>query len=174
MNYLEYEIYALFERYATQLNDRKWELLTDITNWRDTQNRLIEEHASKQRSLLDQEYQKQVTYMGDLRQQYMAAVRPQKQARNDEQINQLLSQCKALKIELADFGYSDRSIPFIEFMNEEQRARRKQNERKTERTEDSKSRSNVGGGYDYYNTNSKDAHRISPSKLMSGHMEHIK
>jgi hypothetical protein len=132
--------------------------LKDITNWRDTQNRLIEEHASKQRSLLEQEYHKQVTYMEDLRQQYIAAAGPHEQARNNEQINQLLSQCQALKIELADFGYSDRSIPFIEFMNEEQRARKKQNERKAERTEDSKSRSNVAGDYDYYNTNNAAAY----------------
>jgi hypothetical protein len=158
MSRSEREIYSLFNRYASQLYDRKWELLQGITSWRDALIRQIEEHASKQRSLLEQEYQKQVNYMDDVRRDFLNAARPHEQTGNNEQINQLLAQCKGLKIELAALEYSERPILYVEFMTEEQLVRKKQTERRTERKEDNQSRSNLAGGYDNYNMSTADAY----------------
>jgi ERCC4-type nuclease len=142
-------------------------MFQDINNRQGTQNRLIDDHAYEQKRLLEQEYQKQISYLEGSRNQFINASRPYELKGDNDQIDQLLVQCSALKCELAALQSSERTIRFIQFMTEEQIAQKKRNERNTERVDDSKFRNKTGGDYDNYTGNNPSAHGSSSTKMTS-------
>jgi hypothetical protein len=170
----EKAIHFVFNDFAKELDNRKREMLQEIINWRDAKVREIEEHASKQRSFLDQEFHRQGNFIQNSREQFINAVQPYVQIGDRQQIDQLIAQCKALKYELGAIEFSESSILFIQFMTEEQIARKKRDEKKADRTEGNKPPINSAGGYDNISTNNSGAYASATSKLVSGHMEHTK
>jgi hypothetical protein len=167
MSQSEIKIHDLCNRFAKELFDRKWELSEEITQWRDTQIRRIDNHAREQRRLLEEEYQKQESYLNNTRDQFVTAAQRCEQTRDNVQIEQLLVQCNALKCELAALEFPEDKMLFIKFMTEDQLAQKKRNERNAEKNEDNKSRNKSGGDYDNYNASSTGAYGDSPSKLTS-------
>jgi hypothetical protein len=170
----EKAIHDLCNHFGKELSDQQLHMYQEINSWRDALIRQIEEHARDQIGFLKQEYQKQKNHIENIRRQFLDATRPLERTGNNEQVDQLLSQCRALKFELAALEFPERSIPFIQFMTEEQLVRKKQTERKTEKKEDNQSRSDLVGGYDNYNMSNAGAYVNVASKLMSGHMDHTK
>jgi hypothetical protein len=154
----EMGINNLCNLFAKELSDRTLYMCDEINSWRDALVRQIDDHVRDQRRLLEQEYRKQQNYIEDTRQQFIDATRPLEHSGNNERIDQLIAQCKALKFELAALEFPERTIPFIEFMTEEKLARKKRDEKKTDRTEYNKPRKNSSGGYDNLKTNNAGAH----------------
>jgi hypothetical protein len=149
-------------------------MLQEIDNWRQVQIHRIEEHANKEKSLLEQEFQKQGKFIEDSHQNFLNLVRPHERTGNQRQINELLAQCRDLKCELGATEFSEPSILFIRYMTEEQIAQKKRNEAKPDRARDSKPRRNVDEDNENYSTNSENVHKGSLSRPMRGHMEHTK
>ena len=160
-------IHILFNDFSKELYTQRCNMAQEIADWATTLIRQIEDHAREQTRFLDQEYQKQEDYLHSMRMQLHNANNSYGQRDDDEQIRQLVEQCKSVKMELVALEYAERAIPFVQFLTEEQAARKKRNEKSVQRVADNKPENKLGGNYGSASANSSDPHENSPSNTIS-------
>ena len=103
-----------FRSHFYALFSQKSVALTTISKWRSELIDQIERHAEFQKILLEQIYITQYEHLGRERELYYQAYYSRETRNNDGQINQLLDQCKALKVELVNLNFTLRDTDFIE------------------------------------------------------------
>lgn len=149
----ERDIHNVFNLFAKELSDKGQSLFKEIETWRNDLVRQIDDHAAKQKRLLEQEYRRQKTDIQNNREQRLSVGRRRDNNVEDKQINQLISQCKALKFELGVSEYPENSIPFIKFMTEEQVAQSKLSEAKAEKKSDNTPQNNSSNNFQSFTGN---------------------
>ena len=115
----ETDIRHIISRHIQTIFNTKWKLLDQITEWRNTMNKWIEEYATQQKELLEQHYAKKLTSLNTLRDLMLQQASTHQENKEIEQINQLVSQCDNLKVELAFMVPMTRPIPSFQLVTDE-------------------------------------------------------
>ena len=114
----ETEIRNVFERHMKVLNDQKWKMINEITEWGNNLIRQIQENVVKQKSILEQECKNQSYYLQTTCQEFLDTALIYEEKKDREEVRLLLEQCHALKFELKSFDYPEQFIPFIQVQRE--------------------------------------------------------
>ena len=115
----ETDISHIISRHIQTIFNTKWKLLDQITEWRNTMNKWIEEYATQQKEFLEQHYAKKLTSLNTLRDKMLQQASTHQENKEIEQINQLVSQCDNLKVELAFMVPMTRPIPSFQLVTDE-------------------------------------------------------
>lgn len=113
------EIRNIFERHIKVLLDRKRSMINEIAEWENNLIRQIQENVRDQKVLLEQHCKYQITYLQTTCQEFLDTALIYEQKRNREEVRQLIEQCHSLKIQLGQFDYPERPIPFIKLQKED-------------------------------------------------------
>ncbi len=168
----EIEIRHIFSHHVKTLNSQKWKIVDQISEWSQTLISQIQHHVSVQRQLLDQVYEKKVSYLNTICDRFLEQAVLYEQKKDIEQLNQLINQCNTLKFELAMVGCIDRPIASIQLITEEQLPQTDRDECNVNKTEEEESQRKLIENYDNDMISNYDAN--SPPKLISVNTEPTK
>ncbi len=156
----EIEIRHIFSHHVKTLNSQKWKIVDQISEWSQTLISQIQHHVSVQRQLLDQVYEKKVSYLNTICDRFLEQAVLYEQKKDIEQLNQLINQCNTLKFELAMVGCIDRPIASIQLITEEQLPQTDRDECNVNKTEEEEDKNHDNDMISNYDAN-------SPPKLIS-------
>jgi hypothetical protein len=135
----ETEIRSLFERYNETLVKQKKEVLERLTKWGNELVRLVEDHVNRQKKILDQHVDAQKRFLDAERKRFNAEIAAQKKKKDNEQIERLLAECKALKLDLPIIDQYEQPMSYMRVMTEAQLPPRKTDENSVHKTEENQS-----------------------------------
>ena len=118
VNQLEIDIGYAFDRHVSALFKKKYQIADEITNWSGTIIHQIQEHAQCQRKVLDDEYERQASYLSEQRERLIARAQIQESRKSNEHIEELLDQCNELKLEFLSMERPFRQIRTIKLVME--------------------------------------------------------
>jgi hypothetical protein len=118
----EPEICSLSERYNETLVKRKKEIAERLTKWGKDLIRQIEDDVNKQKKFLDQHFERQKRFLDSERKRFNTEVAAHEKKKESEQIDRLLAECKALKLNLPIIDQYENPITYIRVITEEQLA----------------------------------------------------
>jgi hypothetical protein len=118
----ELEIFNLFEHHNKTLLKRREKIYEKLTNWGHELIRLIEDHVNNQKQILDQHFERQKRFLDSERKRFNTEVAAHEKKKESEQIDRLLAECKALKLNLPIIDQYENPITYIRVITEEQLA----------------------------------------------------
>jgi len=139
MKKAESEIRSLFERYNDTLVRQKKDVSDKLTKWSSELVHLIETHVNTQRKLLEQHFDMQKRFLDAERKKLIQQVAAQEKKKDNEQIDRLLAEYKALQLNLPKTEQYENPIPYIRVITEAQLALRKTDEKNAHPIEESQS-----------------------------------
>ena len=150
------EINDLCDRFGTELSNRKWNMTQEIDGWRNGLLVQINKHVEEQKRLLEQDYTRQRTDIDNFRRQYIDAARQHDYKNDNEQIRQIIVQCKGLKFELGALEFPNQPIPFAQFLTEGQLEQKKREESNARRAGDNTTQNNANRDFPNLSGNNTD------------------
>ena len=129
----ERSLITMFEDFNKILSNQNKDISEQIENWRQSQIKIIDEHAKDQLRLLRDESKNQVQKIKGTFDQYLATIRVYKERNNHNEIYQLLQRCRDLKFDLLQLAPSPRKTNFVNFVTQKQldEIRRQENQMNT-------------------------------------------
>jgi hypothetical protein len=122
----------------TLVKKRK-EVLERLTKWGNELVRLVEDHVNRQKKLLDQHVDAQKRFLDAERKRFNAEIAAQKKKKDNEQIERLLAECQALKLDLPIIDQYEQPMSYMRVMTEAQLPPRKTDENSLHETEENQS-----------------------------------
>ncbi|UJR21009.1 hypothetical protein I4U23_024109 [Adineta vaga] len=114
------EFRDLFERHSKTLLDQKLMMINEIDEWGNNLVHQVEQNLTRQKKLVEHEYQLQLNHLRQKHQEYLDTAFVYEEQKNREEIRLLLEQCHTLKLQLGSFDYPEQTIPFIQIHQEQQ------------------------------------------------------
>jgi len=118
----ELEIFNLFEHHNETLLKRRGKIYEKLTSWGRELICLIEDHVNNQKQILDQHFERQKRFLDSERKRFNVEVAVQEKKKDSEQIDRLLAECKALKLNLPIIYQCESPITSMRVITEEQLA----------------------------------------------------
>jgi hypothetical protein len=118
----ELEIFNLFEHHNETLSKRRGKIYEKLTNWGRELIRLIEDHVNNQKQILDQHFERQKRFLDSERKRFNVKVAVQEKKKESEQIDRLLAECTALKLNPPIIYQCESPITSMRVITEEQLA----------------------------------------------------
>ncbi len=110
----EAEINNFFNNQRDALYSQQLKLSEDIDRWANNAVRRINENVSRQKSLLKNQYEKQLRELSNKQRDFIEARLVFVQSSNLEEVQRLVEQCRSLKYTLGALEYSDDYIPLMQ------------------------------------------------------------
>lgn len=129
-------VHHIFHQYIQTLFMKKWQIVDAINDWSKTVMNQVQDHVTQQKKLVEEEYMKKVNNLNVIRDRVLEQISNYEQEKNIEQINQLISKCDTLKMELVTLVYMERPIMSIQIVTEEQLTQQITNESSVNKTID--------------------------------------
>jgi uncharacterized protein (UPF0216 family) len=119
MKKAESEIRTLFDKYNAELEKKQKDITDKLTKWGNTLIHRIEDHVAKQKKFLDEHCEKRKRFFETERKKITAEVTTTFEKKKEiEQIDQLLAQCKHLRLNLPVLEQYDVSTSYMRVSTE--------------------------------------------------------
>lgn len=138
MSKSEQEIHNLFDEHCKTLLHHKKKLAKKITKWRNKLIDQIENHVVEQNNLLNQLFENTQHQIELERKNVLTHAASRHKKNNQENINRLITSCKALKFHLAQFHQYEKSIEYIEIITDNRLASEQQEDIKLPKTQENR------------------------------------